>query len=94
MAINNLADYLQNPRILSLKKFLGQLLGKKYPSHDEIVNRIGHNIMTENDLTSFSKLIADIYEVGYLKAVTDHEEQLKKLGYKINITQKNLDDNR
>ena len=36
--------------------------------------------MTESDLSAFFKMVRDVYETAYLKAVNDHKEQLEKAG--------------
>jgi hypothetical protein len=41
---------------------------------------MGVTLLTESDLTAFMKLVGDIYEMAYLKAVNDHREQLQKAG--------------
>ena len=82
-------DLFQNQKIIALKKFMIQILGQKYPIYDELVQRSTFNLVTDNDLTSFGKMISDIYETGYMKAVADYKDQLAKLGINVKISQKN-----
>ncbi len=74
----------------ALRQFMAKILENK--DYDDLVNRCSHFLVTENDVNLFSKMIGDIYEKGYMKAVADYKDQLAKLGIKINITQKNLVD--
>ncbi len=80
-----------NPKIYALKKFLAQILEQKYQNHDDIITRATHNIITDNDIVSFSKLITDIYENGYMKAVAEYKEQLTKLGIKVSLQKTQAD---
>ena len=47
----------------------------------------------DKELTNFSKLVGDIYQIGYLKAVDDYKDQLKKHNINVKISQQNLVDN-
>lgn len=91
---NSFGDLLQNPRGLALKRLVWQILENKYAPYDDLMNRAAFFLVTEGDINLFSKMIADVYEVGYLKAVADYKEQLSKLGIQVNVGQKNLGDNR
>jgi len=84
---------LQNPKIYALKKFMAQILEQKYASHDDIISRMTHNLVTDADMMNFSKLVTDVYEAGYLKAVAEYRDQLLKLGIKVTVGQKTLADN-
>lgn len=78
--MQNLANYLGNPRIPQLKKVIYEIIKHKYPPNDVIIERIGYALQTEKDIKDFLKFVSDVYEVAYLKAIDDHKEQLKKLG--------------
>jgi dsRNA-specific ribonuclease len=82
----NWLEYLQNPKGLILKKFMAQVLIQKYSSYDDLLTRVGVSLITEKDLNLFAKMVNDIYELGYIKAVGDYKEQLTKLGVQVNIT--------
>lgn len=81
-------DY--NPKGIALKRMMASVLEAKYNEYDDLLSRTAHYLVTDNDLKKFSEMIADIYEIGYLRAVNDYQEQVKKLGLKINITTRNL----
>lgn len=73
-------DYFSNARGHYIKKTMFDVLQEKYSQNEPIIDRLGVTLLTENDLKSFMKLVADIYETAYLKAVNDHKEQLQKAG--------------
>ena len=74
-----------NPVVITLKTHLSRILNERYPKHDNLVERIGNNL-TQEDTQFFGSLIADIYEMGYFKAMGDYEKELRRLGYKVSIT--------
>lgn len=73
-------DYMSNPRGHYLKKTMFEVLQERYAQNEQIIERMGVTLLTENDLTAFMKMVGDIYEIAYLKAVNDHREQLQKAG--------------
>lgn len=81
----NWLEYLQNPKGLILKKFMAQILLQKYPPYDDLLSRLATSLITEKDLNLFAKLVNDLYELGYTKAVGDYKEQLTKLGITVNV---------
>lgn len=76
---------LRNPAVLIMKKYLADILKERFPKHVEIIERIGLAMQTDKDIDSLGKLVADLYEVGYYKAVNDYQAQLANLGYNIKI---------
>ena len=88
-----MSEIMQNPKVLALKKFMATVLGQKYSDHEELIHRATFYLVTDKDMASFGKMVNDLYEIGYMKAVNDYKDQLQKLGIKINISQKNLVDN-
>ena len=73
-------DYLNNPRGNLLKKAMFEILKERYAKNEQIVERMSVALATEGDMNDFMKLITDVYEIAYLKAVNDHKEQLQKIG--------------
>lgn len=61
------------------------ILKDKYGPHDNIVERISTALNTDRDLEEFGKLIMQVYETAYCKAVKDYKEQAEKLGIKVNV---------
>jgi len=83
--MSNWSDFMQNPKGAVLKKFMYPLLQDK--NYDELLTRIGHSLVTENDLKAFGDMINDVIAAGYKKAVIDYQQQLKKMGINATITQ-------
>ena len=79
---------IQNPRSIALKKFMFDVLKNKYPEYEELTERMSSCLITEKDLMTYSKMISDIYELGYLKAVEDYKTQLADLGIKVTVAKK------
>jgi hypothetical protein len=73
-------DYMSNPRGHYLKKTMFEVLQERYAQNEQIIERMGVTLLTENDLAAFMKMVGDIYEIAYLKSVNDHREQLQKAG--------------
>lgn len=90
---NNLMNYMVNPRLFTLRKWIAGILKDKYPQHDAIIERISVALVTQNDLEAFGKMIGELYHLGYLKAVDDYRKQLEKHGVKITIGQEEIDIN-
>jgi len=61
------------------------MLHSDYPQHDEIVERISTAMLTDKDVEKFGKLIMNIYETAYKKAVSDYKVEFEKMGVKISI---------
>lgn len=78
-------DYFSNPKGHILKKAMFEVLQERYSQNEQIIERLGVSLMTESDLKSFMKLVTDIYESAYIKAVNDQKEQLQKLGLIANV---------
>lgn len=83
---SNWLNYLSNPKIHYIKKSMFEILKERYPKHEVLLERIAFSLQTEKDLQEFLKLVVDIYEIGFLKAVNDQKEQLEKLGLGVKIT--------
>jgi hypothetical protein len=86
-------DYLANPRSNQLKKVMFEVLKERYSQNDQIIERVGASLLTESDTNSFLKLVTDIYETAYMKAVSDHREQLAKAGLVARIVPQNQKSN-
>lgn len=82
----NWMDYMMNPRGHQLKRTMFEVLKERFGHNEQIIERIGASLTTDGDSKSFLKLVTDIYEIAYMKAVNDHHEQLQKLGISARIT--------
>ena len=67
------------------KKYAFDLLKDRYAANEQFIDRITYHLATEQDVRDFAKLFVDAYEQGFLKAVNDYKEQLRKIGYEVNI---------
>lgn len=74
-------NYFSNVRGYYIKKALFDVLKERYSNNESIIERLGVTLMTESDIQDFMKLIGDVYEIAYMKAVDDHKEQLQKAGF-------------
>jgi hypothetical protein len=75
----------QSPIKTAIKKNMFAILKDRYPKHDDFLERIAALLQTKQDIESFNALVADLYEIGYIKSTEDHREILKKLGYNVKI---------
>lgn len=83
---SNWLNFLSNPRTHHIKKSMFEILKEKYPKHEVLLERVGCSLQTDKDVKDFFALIIDVYEVGFMKAVDEHKEQLQKLGLGVKIT--------
>lgn len=84
----NFIKYVSNPRSYTLKKWFMEMLKEEYPQHDVIVERVAAVLLTDSDVSQFGKLISNVYEKAYRKAIDDYKDQAEKLGIKVNINHK------
>lgn len=82
-------NYFNNMQSNYFKKIMFDVLKERYQKNESIVERLGVTLVTESDLNSFLKMVGDIYESAYMKAVDDHKEQLQKAGLVANIVSAN-----
>ncbi len=80
---SNLMRYMSNPKAFTLRKWFYDLLKLNYAAHDTIIERVSTSLTTEKDLEDFSKLIGQVFESGYRKAVDDYKKQIEDLGLNI-----------
>jgi len=76
---------MANPQTFAIKKYMAEILKDKYPTHEVIIERIAVILATARDYEAFGKLIGDLYETAYLKAVNDHKDALAKVGLKVSV---------
>lgn len=78
-------DFLQNHRNHHIKKNIFEILKERFSRNENILDRILHYMVTEKDVKDLNQLIADIYEIAYLKCVEDHKKKFEELGYQIKV---------
>jgi len=83
---SNWLNFLSNPRSHYIKKSMFEILKERYGKNEQILERLSSHLIVEKDLKDFLAMIIDVYEIGFLKAVEDQKEQLKKLGLGVKIT--------
>jgi hypothetical protein len=66
-----------------LRKYMQEFLLDKYSGNQDVIERIGHNLITEKDFKDFMKLVVDVYEIAYIKAINECKD---KFGIKAEIT--------
>ncbi len=76
---------LANPKGIAVKKMMYEFLKERYGKNDQIIERLTTALQTEADIQAFVKLVMDVYETGYMRAVEDHREQLQKIGLQVKI---------
>lgn len=78
-------DLLQSNRNYYIKKNIFEILKERFKRNENIIDRILYYSATEQDVKDFNRLIADIYEIAYLKCVEEHRKKFEELGYKVNV---------
>lgn len=74
---------------IAAQKYCHKLLGDaRYPKYHELMQRISSQIITQKDALDFATMLAEIYEVGFLKAVEDYKKEVEKHGFKIEFKEK------
>ena len=76
---------LANPYRKAIQQYLFQILGPRYNKYHDLMQRMTVNIVTTTDATNFGKLLVELYEVAYLKAVEDYRGAVEAHGLKIEI---------
>lgn len=82
---SNFIKYVSNPKAFTLKKWFYELLKLNYASHDTIIERVSTSLTTDKDLEDFGKLIGQIYEMGFRKAIEEYAKEAEKIGLKVSI---------
>lgn len=73
-------NFLQNPLAFGLKRHFYEILQEKYIPNEQIIEWMAANTLTENQYEEIGKLVSNLYEAGYMKAVEDHKAQLESMG--------------
>jgi hypothetical protein len=78
---------------MAIQKFMLDMLKDKYPNHRQVLDRICHYLVTEQDAKEFGALVAEIYQLGFVKATKDYTKKLADQGFKLEIVDsKTMDD--
>lgn len=71
---------------MALHKYMFDLLQEKYQGNANIISRIAHYLVTDNDMREFTKLVGDLYESAYTKALKDYHVQLEAAGFRVAVS--------
>lgn len=75
----------QNPQSNAIKKHIFELIKERYSRNEKFIERMATGITTKEDYESLGRLITDLYEAGFIRAVEQYKEQFAKLGMKVSI---------
>jgi hypothetical protein len=78
-------NFLQENRNFYIKKNIFEILKDRFKKNENILDRILYYLATEQDVKDFNSLIADVYEIAYLKCVEDNKKKFEELGYKVKV---------
>lgn len=78
-------EHLSNPYNKGIKKISFDLLKERFINHEKTIDHISKNITTNKEYEDLGKFLLEFYEAGFFKAVEDHKQELKKLGYKVTL---------
>lgn len=86
--MNEVHMFFPNKYIAGLRSYMSQFLGLRYQRNQDVIERIGHTLVTEADFKNFMALAVDIYESGFMRAIDDYRVQLAKMGIKVEVETK------
>lgn len=67
-------------------KYCRQMIGDSRTADNlKIIERLCAYLVTEDDAKQFFRLIADLYESGYLKAVNDYKGKMEEIGIQVKV---------
>jgi hypothetical protein len=82
----NWMNYVSNPIGHAVRKFVYEILGaERYSPHEQIIEQLTRSIFNDSDYENFGKLVAEIYEAGFMRAVDEQKEELTRLGLKVTL---------
>lgn len=67
---------------------MSQFLTHRYDRNKDIIERIGHTLVTETDFKNFMALAVDLYESGFMRAVDEYQGKLANMGIKVEVEKK------
>ena len=82
-----------NPLKIAIQKFLMEMLKERYTNHAQVIERMCHYLVTEQDAKQFSAFAADLYQLGFARATKEYTQKLAEQGFKLEIIDaKTMDD--
>ena len=76
---------MSNQKVQAINLFLEKLIGKKLGLHQEVVQRLAIQLVTEKDLQQLAMLCNELYQEGYMKCFDHYREKLANSGINIKI---------
>ena len=77
--------FMPNPQSIAIKRYLFDILKERYAKNEKFIDRLSITIATREDYEEFGKLVMDLYESGFMRAVDQYKEQFEKSGMRVNI---------
>lgn len=65
-----------------IKQYLYDILKERYARNEEFIDRLSSCLTTSKDVEGIGKLVADLFETGYMKSLQDHKQELEAKGFK------------
>ncbi len=65
-----------------------QFLNYRYEKNKDVIERIGHSLVTESDFKNFMALTVDLYESGFMRAANEYQDKLSLAGIKVQLEKK------
>lgn len=85
--------YNFNPIKMAIQKFMVEMLKDRYMNHHPVIERMCHYLVTEQDVREFGALIADVYQIGFVKATKEYTQRLAEQGFNMEVSDiKTMDD--
>ena len=76
-----------DPYSKAIKHYMFDIMPEKYTTQtDDIIDRVVHALVTKRDAECFIRLLGDIYQAGWDKALKNVGETLEQNGLKLKIT--------
>lgn len=71
-----------------------QILGDGLAPFSDLVQRLGTAIVTEADAKLFGDFLVAVHNAGYNLAMDQYRDNLRKLGYKVQVTDRPAEESR
>lgn len=84
--MNPIASQFYSSAVSShIKRHMYDLLKDRWPQNEEFVELLISCVRTSKDVDGLGRFVADLYELGYLKCLKDHDAELKRLGIRAEV---------
>lgn len=76
---------ISNPYKTAILQYAQQLMKERYANYHDTILRASSTFVTQQEALKFAKMLVEIFEAGYLKAVEDYKKQVEAHGLQIKI---------